>query len=161
MRTWTKIKDYEEICFDLYNGIARITINRPRFRNAFTPLTVSEMSDAFRYCATHREVGVVLLTGAGDKAFCAGGDMHVKGRGGYVDDAGVPKLNVLEVQKQKPFSVNIMTYFDFQNFQVYLFAYNKTFLPCFSFLSSLEYQKDCPYPRLIQTLFFLTYVFLC
>lgn len=100
MRTWTKIKDYEEICFDLYNGIARITINRPRFRNAFTPLTVSEMSDAFRYCATHREVGVVLLTGAGDKAFCAGGDMHVKGRGGYVDDAGVPKLNVLEVQKQ-------------------------------------------------------------
>lgn len=58
------------------------------------------MSDAFRYCATHREVGVVLLTGAGDKAFCAGGDMHVKGRGGYVDDAGVPKLNVLEVQKQ-------------------------------------------------------------
>ncbi len=100
MRTWTKIKDYEEIFFDLYNGIARITINRPRFRNAFTPLTVSEMSDAFRYCATHREVGVVLLTGAGDKAFCAGGDMHVKGRGGYVDDAGVPKLNVLEVQKQ-------------------------------------------------------------
>ena len=58
------------------------------------------MSDAFHYCATHREVGVVLLTGAGDKAFCAGGDMHVKGRGGYVDDAGVPKLNVLEVQKQ-------------------------------------------------------------
>ena len=100
MRTWTTIKEYEEILFDEYNGIARITINRPRYRNAFTPLTVAEMSDAFRYCREAQEIGVVVLTGAGDKAFCSGGDMHVKGRGGYVGGDGVPRLNVLDVQKQ-------------------------------------------------------------
>lgn len=99
-RVWTKIKDYKEILFDYYNGIAKITINRERYRNAFTPLTVSEMSDALRYCRDCRDVRVVVLTGAGDKAFCSGGDMHVKGRGGYVGDDGVPRLNVLEVQKQ-------------------------------------------------------------
>lgn len=100
MRNWTKLKNYEEILFDFYNGIAKITINRERYRNAFTPQTVSEMSDALRYCRDCRDVRVVVLTGAGDKAFCAGGDMHVKGRGGYVDNDGVPRLNVLEVQKQ-------------------------------------------------------------
>lgn len=100
MRTWNKIKDYEEILFDNFNGIARITINRPRVRNAFTPLTVSEMSDALRICRESGEISVVVLTGAGDKAFCAGGDMHVKGRGGYVGTDGVPRLNVLDVQKQ-------------------------------------------------------------
>lgn len=97
---WTPIKSYKEILFDIYNGIARITINRPRYRNAFTPLTVSEMADALHYCHTHKEVCVVVLTGAGDKAFCAGGDMHVKGRGGYVDEEGMPRLNVLGVQRQ-------------------------------------------------------------
>lgn len=100
MRTWNKIKDYEEILFDNFNGIARITINRPRVRNAFTPLTVSEMSDALRICRESGEISVVVLTGAGDKAFCAGGDMHVKGRGGYVGTDGVPRLNILDVQKQ-------------------------------------------------------------
>lgn len=100
MRNWTTIKEYKEILFDFYNGIARITINRPRYRNAFTPLTVAEMSDTFRYCREAQDVCVVVLTGAGDKAFCAGGDMHVKGRGGYVGDDGVPRLNVLDVQKQ-------------------------------------------------------------
>ncbi|MCR5697570.1 MAG: 1,4-dihydroxy-2-naphthoyl-CoA synthase [Marinilabiliaceae bacterium] len=100
MRNWTKIKDYKEILFDIYNGIAKITINRERFRNAFTPLTVSEISDALRICAMKREIRVVVLTGAGDVAFCAGGDMHVKGRGGYLDEDGTPHLNVLEVQKQ-------------------------------------------------------------
>jgi naphthoate synthase len=100
MRNWTTIKEYKEILFDFYNGIARITINRPRYRNAFTPLTVAEMSDAFRYCREAQDVCVVVLTGAGDKAFCAGGDMHVKGRGGYVGGDGVPRLNVLDVQKQ-------------------------------------------------------------
>lgn len=100
MRSWTTIKEYKEILFDFYNGIARITINRPRYRNAFTPLTVAEMSDAFRYCREAQDVCVVVLTGAGDKAFCAGGDMHVKGRGGYVGGDGVPRLNVLDVQKQ-------------------------------------------------------------
>ncbi len=99
-RQWTTIKEYNDILFDSYNGIARITINRPRWRNAFTPLTVSEMSDALRYCRDNQEVKVVVLTGAGDKAFCSGGDMNVKGHGGYIGTDGVPRLNVLEVQKQ-------------------------------------------------------------
>lgn len=99
-RNWECIKQYEEILFDFWNGIARITINRPRYRNAFTPLTVAEMSDALRYCREAQDVCIVVLTGAGDKAFCAGGDMHVKGRGGYVGGDGVPRLNVLDVQKQ-------------------------------------------------------------
>lgn len=100
MRNWTTIKEYREILFDFYNGIAKITINRERYRNAFTPLTVSEMSDALRYCRDNKDVRVVVLTGKGDVAFCAGGDMNVKGHGGYVDEAGAPRLNVLEVQKQ-------------------------------------------------------------
>lgn len=99
-RTWKEIKAYQEILFDFYNGIAKITINRPRYRNAFTPLTVSEISDALSYCKNHAEIRIVVLTGQGDIAFCAGGDMHVKGRGGYIGEDGVPRLNVLEVQKQ-------------------------------------------------------------
>ena len=101
-RTWKKIEgfDFKEILFDIYNGIAKITINRPRYRNAFTPRTTWEMSQAFAYCREAQEVCVVLLTGAGDKAFCSAGDMHVNGRGGYVGEDGVPRLNVLDVQKQ-------------------------------------------------------------
>ena len=99
MREWKKIEgfDFKEILFEEYNHIAKITINRPRYRNAFTPLTVKEMSDAFLYCRECLDIRVVLLTGAGDKAFCSGGDMHVKGRGGYVGGDGVPRLNVLDV----------------------------------------------------------------
>lgn len=99
-RNWSTIKSYEEILFDKYEGIARITINRPRYRNAFTPLTIMEMGDALRYCREASDIAIVVLTGAGNKAFCAGGDMHVKGKGGYVGGDGVPRLNVLEVQKQ-------------------------------------------------------------
>ena len=99
-RIWKTLKTYQEIRFDYFEGIAKITINRPRYRNAFTPLTVEEMSEALNYCKNHAEVRIVVLTGEGDKAFCSGGDMHVKGRGGYVDEYGVPRLNVLEVQKQ-------------------------------------------------------------
>ncbi len=99
-RDWTTIKAYEEILFEQYNGIARITINRERYRNAFTPLTTAEMSDALHLCREMPEISVVVLTGAGEVAFCAGGDMNVKGRGGYVDRAGVPRLSVLDVQKQ-------------------------------------------------------------
>ena len=99
-RIWTPLKEYKEILFDAYNGIARITINRPRYRNAFTPLTTAEISDALCYCREAQDISVVVLTGAGDKAFCAGGDMNVKGRGGYVGGDGVPRLNVLDVQKQ-------------------------------------------------------------
>ncbi len=99
-RTWTPIKEYKEILFEQYEGIARITINRERYRNAFTPLTTAEMSNALQLCREMAEIGVVVLTGAGDTAFCSGGDMNVKGRGGYIDDAGVPRLSVLDVQKQ-------------------------------------------------------------
>lgn len=101
-RNWEPIKgfDFKEILFEQYNGIAKITINRPRYRNAFTPRTTFEMSQAFAYCREAQDICVVILTGAGDKAFCSGGDMHVKGRGGYVGEDGVPRLNVLDVQKQ-------------------------------------------------------------
>ncbi len=101
-REWKTIEgfNFKEILFEEYNHIAKITINRPRYRNAFTPLTVWEMSQAFAYCREDLNIRVVLLTGAGDKAFCAGGDMHVKGRGGYVGGDGVPRLNVLDVQMQ-------------------------------------------------------------
>ena len=101
-REWKTIEgfDFKEILFEEFNGIAKITINRPRYRNAFTPRTTWEMSQAFAYCREAQRIGVVILTGAGDKAFCSGGDMHVKGRGGYVGEDGVPRLNVLDVQKQ-------------------------------------------------------------
>lgn len=101
-RNWKTIAgfDFKEILFEEYNHIAKITINRPRYRNAFTPLTVWEMSQASTYCRDHLDIRVVILTGAGDKAFCSGGDMHVKGRGGYVGRDGVPRLNVLDVQMQ-------------------------------------------------------------
>ena len=99
-REWRVIKEFKEILFESYNHIAKITINRPRYRNAFTPLTTQELSQAFSYCRESSDIRVVILTGAGDKAFCAGGDMHVKGRGGYIDEQGMPRLSVLDVQMQ-------------------------------------------------------------
>jgi naphthoate synthase len=101
-RDWKRIDgfDFKEILFDEFDGIAKITINRPRYRNAFTPLTTMEMSKALAWCREAQRIGVVILTGAGDKAFCSGGDMNVKGHGGYVAKDGVPRLNVLDVQKQ-------------------------------------------------------------
>ena len=99
-REWKEIRHFEEILFEEWQGIARITINRPRYRNAFTPRTTLELSQAFAYCREAARIRVVLLTGAGDKAFCSGGDMHVKGRGGYIDEDGVPRLSVLDVQMQ-------------------------------------------------------------
>lgn len=114
MIQWTTIKKFEEILFDFHEGIARISINRSRYRNAFTPLTVKEISEALIYCRECQDISVVILTGAPTphkegqteeewlktQAFCSGGDMHVKGRGGYVGGDGVPRLNVLDVQKQ-------------------------------------------------------------
>ena len=101
-REWETIKgfDFKDILFESYNHIAKITINRERYRNAFTPLTTWEMSQAFSYCRECQDIRVVILTGAGDKAFCSGGDMHVKGRGGYIGTDGVPRLNILDVQMQ-------------------------------------------------------------
>ena len=101
-REWKPIEgfNFEEILFEEYNHIAKVTINRPRYRNAFTPKTVWEMSQAFNYCREALDIRVVILTGAGDKAFCSGGDMHVKGHGGYIGSDGVPRLNVLDLQMQ-------------------------------------------------------------
>lgn len=99
-RNWKTIKEYEEILFDFWEGIARITLNRPRYHNAFTPTTTTEMSDAMRICREDQSINVVVFTGAGDKAFCSGGDQNVKGMGGYIGKDGVPRLNVLDVQKQ-------------------------------------------------------------
>jgi len=111
-REWKEIRPFEEIIFEAYHGIAKITINRPRYRNAFTPKTTWELTQAFAMCREMADVKVVLLTGAmsevpegkrlGDvkHAFCSGGDMHVKGRGGYIDEGGTPRLSVLDVQMQ-------------------------------------------------------------
>ena len=101
-REWKPIEgfNFEEILFEEYNHIAKVTINRPRYRNAFTPKTVWEMSQAFNYCREALDIRVVILTGAGDKAFCSGGDMHVKGHGGYIGSDCVPRLNVLDLQMQ-------------------------------------------------------------
>jgi len=96
---WEKVRDYEEIIYEKYNGIAKVTINRPEKRNAFTPLTVNEMIDAFADARDDSSVGVIVLTGAGDKAFCSGGDQSVRGHGGYVGDDQIPRLNVLDLQR--------------------------------------------------------------
>ena len=97
---WEWIKPYEEILFDYYDGIAKITINRPHVHNAFTPLTVSEMSEAFELARQDPRVRVIIITGAGQKAFCSGGDQRVRGHGGYVGEDQVPRLNVLDLQRQ-------------------------------------------------------------
>jgi naphthoate synthase len=99
---WETIREYTDIRYERASGegIAKITINRPEVRNAFRPLTVSEMSDAFARARDDQSIGVVLLTGEGDKAFCSGGDQKVRGHGGYVGDDEVPRLNVLDLQRQ-------------------------------------------------------------
>lgn len=114
MTNWKTIKLFKEILLEESEGIAKITINRPRYRNAFTPLTTYELSLALSICRERTDLRVVLLTGAETprkpgqtdeewlrtQAFCSGGDMHVKGRGGYVDEEGTPRLSVLDVQMQ-------------------------------------------------------------
>ena len=96
---WKPVKEYREILFQQYEGIARISINRPQVHNAFTPLTVQEMIDAMTYCREDASIRVVILTGEGGKAFCSGGDQSVRGHGGYVGEDTVPRLNVLDLQK--------------------------------------------------------------
>ena len=94
-RIWTSIKDYKDIRFEYFEGIAKITICRPKVYNAFRPETNKEMIDAMDIARERTDVGVVVLTGQGDKAFCSGGDQNVKGIGGYIGEDGVPSLNVL------------------------------------------------------------------
>ena len=97
---WKTLKEYEEILFQYYEGIAKISINRPKVHNAFTPKTVQEMSEAMELARQNTDVGVVILTGEGGKAFCSGGDQSVRGHGGYIGTDQVPRLNVLDLQKQ-------------------------------------------------------------
>lgn len=97
---WQMAREYEDILYDKAEGIARVTINRPEVRNAFRPRTVAEMMDAFSDAREDPQIGVVLLTGAGDLAFCSGGDQKVRGDGGYVGEDQMPRLNVLDLQKQ-------------------------------------------------------------
>lgn len=102
---WTKIKEYEDIIFEQLDGIAKITINRPEVRNAFRPETTKELFDAFNIAREDSSIGVILLTGAGPAkdgkyAFCSGGDQKIRGDQGYIGKDGVPRLNILDVQKQ-------------------------------------------------------------
>lgn len=101
---WQTVKSYEDILYQQTEGIAKLTINRPHKRNAFRPKTVFELYDAFSRIREDTSTGVVLLTGAGPHtdgkyAFCSGGDQSVRGNGGYLDDEGTPRLNVLDLQR--------------------------------------------------------------
>lgn len=97
---WQTLKEYQEITYRLFDGIARIAINRPHKHNAFTPLTVAEMIEAMELARQDPRVKVIVLTGEGGKAFCSGGDQSVRGVGGYVGTDQVPRLNVLDLQRQ-------------------------------------------------------------
>lgn len=101
---WQRVKEYEDIIYEKIDGIAKITINRPHKRNAFRPKTIFELYEAFVDAREDQSIGVVLFTGAGPHtdgkyAFCSGGDQTVRGEGGYIDETGVPRLNVLDLQK--------------------------------------------------------------
>jgi naphthoate synthase len=97
---WQRSGEYGDIVYETAEGIAKITINRPEVRNAFRPQTLFELSDAFEAARNDAGIGVVILTGAGDEAFCSGGDQRVRGDDGYRDAAGVGRLNVLDLQVQ-------------------------------------------------------------
>ena len=97
---WDRSGEYEDILYDTSAGIARITINRPEVRNAFRPKTLFELSDAFNVARDDPTIGVIIFTGAGDEAFCSGGDQRVRGDDGYKDEKGVGRLNVLDLQVQ-------------------------------------------------------------
>ena len=97
---WETLKEYQEILYQFHEGIAKISINRPEVRNAFTPLTVMELSEAMELSRQNPDIDVIILTGEGGEAFCSGGDQRVRGVGGYIGQDKVPRLNVLDLQKQ-------------------------------------------------------------
>jgi naphthoate synthase len=104
MIEWIEVKKYQDITYHKANGMARIAFNRPEVRNAFRPQTIKEMIDAFENAWEDPRIGVVLLTGNGPArdgkyAFCSGGDQKVRGDAGYVGDDGIPRLNVLKLQR--------------------------------------------------------------
>lgn len=99
--TWTDLAKFEDILYQTNNeGVAKITINRPEKRNAFRPKTVMELQQAFELARNDSEIGVIILTGQGKEAFCSGGDQSIRDTAGYIGDDGVPRLNVLDLQKQ-------------------------------------------------------------
>lgn len=98
---WNVMKKYEDIKLErTADGIAKVTINRPEVRNAFRPETVIEMEDAFNICRNDSSIGIIILTGEGTEAFCSGGDQKIRGDNGYMGGDGIPRLNVLDLQKQ-------------------------------------------------------------
>ena len=101
---WDNIKKFEDIKYekgsDAAEGVNKITINRPKVRNAFRPKTVFELKEAFAFAREDQSCGVIVFTGEGKLAFCSGGDQTIRGDAGYVGDDGVPRLNILDVQKQ-------------------------------------------------------------
>lgn len=98
---WHKVGEFTDIVYEkCSDGIAKITINRPQVHNAFRPQTVMEMSRALNDARNDADVGVIILTGMGENAFCSGGDQKVRGTGGYVGDDGTPRLNVLDLQRE-------------------------------------------------------------
>lgn len=98
---WHKAGEFTDIVYEkCSDGIAKITINRPQVHNAFRPQTVMEMSRTLNDARNDADVGVIILTGMGEKAFCSGGDQKVRGTGGYVGDDGTPRLNVLDLQRE-------------------------------------------------------------
>ncbi len=97
---WIACGKYQDILYHKYQGVAKITINRPEVRNAFRPLTIDEMSSALNNARHDPEVGVIIITGKGKEAFCAGGDQKVRGEAGYTDHQGHDRLNVLDFQRQ-------------------------------------------------------------
>jgi naphthoate synthase len=97
---WVRSGDYADIIYETSGGIVKITINRPEVRNAFRPQTLFELSRAFDVARDDPEIGVIIFTGAGTEAFCSGGDQRVRGDDGYVDEQGIGRLNVLDLQVQ-------------------------------------------------------------
>src|SRR3954447_19124442 len=97
---WKQARRFEDIRYEKWQGIAKVTINRPEVRNAFRPQTLFELTAAFEDAREDPDVGVVILTGQGNDAFCSGGDQRIRGDQGYVGKDGVPRLNVLDLQKQ-------------------------------------------------------------
>jgi naphthoate synthase len=98
---WQQVGKFKDVIYEkAAEGIAKITINRPKVRNAFRPLTIQELGQAFADARDDMNIGVVILTGAGEEAFCSGGDQRVRGDAGYVGDDGVARLNVLDLQRQ-------------------------------------------------------------
>ncbi len=96
---WQPVRSYEDIRFERDGGLAKITICRPEVRNAFRPKTLFELIDAFTRAREDNSIGVIIFTGEGDLAFCSGGDQRIRGNEGYVGDDGVPRLNVLDLQR--------------------------------------------------------------